>query len=188
LPAAHDYYPECPEPFLVSLARTGDRDAFAEIVRRRQSAIRNLMRRCCNDHALADDLSQQVFIQVWLNIRKLKKASAFGSWLRRLAVNVWLHHARRNDALRGAGEMTGRERAPRDPAGLDVDLDRALAELDPRVRLCVVLNYHEGMSHREVSELVGLPLGTVKSHIRNGAMQLQQSLSAYDARSTELPA
>jgi RNA polymerase sigma-70 factor (ECF subfamily) len=185
VPAARDYYPECPEPFLVSLARTGDRDAFAEIVRRRQSAIRNLMRRCCNDHALADDLTQQVFFKLWLNIRKLRNASAFSAWLRRLAINVWLHHARRNDVLRGAGEMSGRERAPNDPTGLDRDLDRALAKLDPQVRLCVVLNYSEGLSHREVAELTGMPLGTVKSHIRTGARQLQRSLSAYETSSRE---
>ena len=48
---AQDFYPECPEVFLVSLGRTGDRKAFEEIVRRRQSAVRNLMRRCCDDPA-----------------------------------------------------------------------------------------------------------------------------------------
>ena len=46
---AQDYYPDCPEPFLVSLARAGDRSAFEELVRRRQSQVRNLMRRFCND-------------------------------------------------------------------------------------------------------------------------------------------
>jgi RNA polymerase sigma-70 factor (ECF subfamily) len=45
--------------------------------------------------------------------------------------------------------------------------------------LCVVLSYHEGMSHREIAELMSIPLGTVKSHIRNGAQELQQLLSAY---------
>lgn len=180
MPAAHDYYPECPEPFLVSLARDGDRNAFAEIVRRRQSATRNLMRRFCNDHSLADDLTQQVFIKVWLGIRKIRKASAFSAWLRRLAVNVWLHHMRKRDALRAAIEMSGREHAPGDTTGLGLDLDRALAQLNPSDRLCVVLSYHEGMSHREISELTEMPLGSVKSRVRRGTRQLQQLLSAYD--------
>lgn len=176
---ARDWYPECPEAFLVSLARTGDRSAFAELVRRRQSPIRNLMRRCCNDDALADDLAQQVFLKVWLNIRKLKKAGAFGAWLKRLAVTVWLQHIRKKDALRGADELSGIELPHHDSAGIGMDLDRALATLPHTVRLCVVLSYHEGMSHREIAEATGMPLGTVKSLISRGSQRLQEMLSAY---------
>jgi RNA polymerase sigma-70 factor (ECF subfamily) len=176
---AQDYYPDCPEAFLVSLARTGDRKAFAELVQRRQSQVRNLMRRCCNDYTLADDLTQQVFLKVWLSIRKLRKASAFSGWLKRVAVSVWLQHIRKKDALGEAGEMSGSELAKNDTTGMVLDLDRALVRLSNPVRLCVVLSYNEGMSHREIAELTGLPLGTVKSHIRNGAHQLQQLLSAY---------
>jgi RNA polymerase sigma factor (sigma-70 family) len=176
---AQDYYPECPEPFLVSLARTGDRGAFGELVRRRQSMVRNLMRRCCNDYTLADDLTQQVFLKVWLSIRKLRTASAFSGWLKRVAVNVWLQHIRKKDALGGAGEITGAEVRKNDTTGMVQDLDLALMKLPSRVRLCVVLSYHEGMSHREIAELTKMPLGTVKSHIRKGALQLQQLLSAY---------
>lgn len=164
---------------LVGLARSGDRDAFEELVRRHQASIRNLMRRFCGDRTLADDLAQQVFLTVWLSLRKLKKAGAFPAWLRRVAVTVWLKQLRRKDALRGAGELAGTETAR--PARTDVgmDLDRALGRLDQRARLCVVLSYNEGMSHREIAELTGLPLGTVKSHIRSGAQQLQSLLSAY---------
>lgn len=177
---AQDYYPECPELFLVSLARTGDRKAFAEIVLRKQSSIRNLMRRCCNDYTLADDLTQQVFLKVWLGIRKLRKAVAFNGWLKRVAVTVWLQHIRKKDALGGADEMTGNETPRHDSTGMVLDLDRALVKLPDPVRLCVVLSYHEGMSHREIAKLTQIPLGTVKTHIRNGAHQLQELLSAYD--------
>ena len=167
--------------FLVSLARSGDRKAFAELVSRKQSSIRNLMRRCCNDYTLADDLTQQVFLKVWLGIRKLRKAGAFNGWLKRVAVSVWLQHIRKKDALGGAGEMTGNETPQHDTAGMVLDLDRALVKLPDKVRLCVVLSYNEGMSHSEIAKLTGMPLGTVKSHIRNGAHQLQQLLSAYGA-------
>lgn len=176
---AQDYYPDCPEAMLVSLARSGDRSAFEELVRRRQSQVRNLMRRFCNDNALADDLAQQVLMKVWLNIRKLRKVSAFNGWLKRLAVNVWLHYLRKNDALRGAGEYDGNIDAQNETPGVGMDLDRALAELPPTVRMCVVLSYNGGMSHREIAQVTEMPLGTVKTHIRNGAQQLQQILSAY---------
>ena len=180
---AQDYYPDCPEAFLVSLARTGDRKAFAELVRRRQSSIRNLMRRFCNDYTLADDLTQQVFLKVWLGIRKLKKAVAFGGWLKQVAVSVWLQHLRKKDTLKGAAEMSGLETAQQDKPGMMLDLDRALVRLPETERLCVVLSYNEGMSHGEIAKLTDMPLGTVKTHIRNGARQLRQLLSAYGGQS-----
>lgn len=176
---APDYYPDCPEAMIVSFARTGDRSAFAELVRRRQSSIRNLMRRCCSDTTLADDLAQQVFLQVWLKIRTLKKTNAFSAWLKRLAISVWLQHLRKKDALRGADELEEVEFAQHDATGVGMDLDSALATLSNPVRLCVVLSYNEGMSHTEVAEVTELPLGTVKSHIKRGTQRLRQILSAY---------
>jgi len=164
---------------LVGLARRGDREAFEELLRRRQSPVRNLMRRFCGDPALADDLAQQVFLKVWLNLRKLRRSEAFSAWLKQIAVSVWLQYLRKKDALRGAGELAGTERAQAAMNGIAMDLDHALAQLSDRERLCVVLSYNEGMSHREIAEVTELPLGTVKSHIRNGAQSLQTLLAAY---------
>jgi RNA polymerase sigma-70 factor (ECF subfamily) len=177
---AQDYYPECPEAFLVSLARAGDRKAFEALVQRRQSSIRNLMRRFSGDCALADDLAQQVFLKVWLNIRALRKPSAFSAWLRQLAVSVWLQYVRKKDALRGAGELSGTEAARRESsASVGMDLDLALATLPEAQRLPLVLSYHEGLTHSEIAEMTGSPLGTVKSQIRNGALRLREVLGAY---------
>jgi len=184
---ALDYYPDCPEAFLVIMARTGDSKAFEELVQRRQSSIRNLMRRFCGDHALADDLAQQVFLKLWLNIRRLKKPSAFGAWLRRIAVSVWLQHVRKRDALRGARELSGTETAQPAPASVGLDLDRALATLPDAERLCLVLSYHEGLTHTEIADLTHLPLGTVKSHIRIAADRLRNALSAYRGLQREQP-
>ena len=184
MPKAQDYYPRCPEAIIISLARTGDRGAFEELVRRRQSQIRNLMLRCCGDVTLADDLAQQVFLQVWLKIRALRKAGAFSSWLKRLAVNTWLQYLRKNDALRGAGELSGNEETPQDANSVGMDLDQALATLPAKVRLCVVLSYQEGMSHREIANATDTPLGTVKSHINRGSQKLQEMLSAYQDHSS----
>lgn len=168
---------------MVGFARSGDRMAFEELVRRRQSSVRNLMRRCCRDTTLADDLAQQVFLQVWLKIHTLKQINAFGGWLKRVAISVWLRHQRRNDPLHGADELTDDEAPQRDSAGLGMDLDQALATLPSAVRLCVVLSYQEGMSHGEIAELTDTPPGTVKSHILRGTKRLQQLLAAYREQS-----
>lgn len=168
-----------PEALVAALARTGDRNAFAELVRRRQSWIRNLMRQCCGDITLGDDLAQQVFLQAWRDIRQLRTPKTFGAWLKRLAINTWLQHLRKKDALRGADDPRKAELAIRETTGVRMDLERALATLSDPVRLCVVLSYYEGLSHGEIVKLIDLPLGTVKSHIRRGTQRLQQLLSAY---------
>jgi RNA polymerase sigma-70 factor (ECF subfamily) len=176
---AQDHYPHCPEAMMVGLARTGDRSAFAELVRRRQLSIRNLMRRCCSDATLADDLAQQVFLQVWLKIHTLREATAFSAWLKRLAISVWLLHRRKKDALHDADELSEVQLTQHDSTSMGMDLDRALATLSDTVRFCVVLSYQQGMTHTEIAELMDLPLGTVKSHILRGTKRLQQMLSAY---------
>jgi len=167
------------EALIVALARTGDRDAFAELVQRRQVWIRNLMRRCCGDITLADDLAQQVFLQAWKDIRRLRNPRKFGPWLKKLAVNVWLQHLRKNDALHNAVEHDDSVSSVQNTPAVAMDLDRALDALSNPERLCIVLSYHEGMTHGEIAELTHFPLGTVKSHVRRGSEHLQQLLSAY---------
>lgn len=184
MPQAHRLYTNSPEVLVVGLACNGDRDAFAELVRRRQSWIRNLMRRCCGDPTLADDLAQTVFLQAWRNIGQLRKPSGFGGWLKRLAITVWLQHLRKHDVLQDVGEFDEAAGAfhvglASDP-GIAMDLDRALATLPDSVRLCIVLSYHEGMTHGEIADSTGFPLGTVKSHIQRGVQHLRTMLSAYD--------
>ena len=174
-----DFLAKSPESVLVGLARTGNRAAFAELMTRRQAWIRNLMRRCCGDATLADDLSQQVFVQAWRSIRQLNDPDRFGPWLKRTAINMWLQHKRRNDPLRNADEHGDADLAHEDTAGVAIDLDRALATLSPDERLCIVLSYHERLTHHEIAAFTKHPLGTVKSHIRRGTKKLQERLAAY---------
>jgi RNA polymerase sigma factor (sigma-70 family) len=170
------------EVAVVVLAMNGDDAAFGELVRRRRDAIRHLLRRLTRDPALADDLAQQAFVLAWKSMRTLRSPAAFAAWLRKLAVNCWLQHARikkHEVALADAPFLEGHA-TPRVAERLD--LDAALATLPPHVRLCVVLAYSEGMSHAEISESTAIPLGTVKSHIARGAAHLRELLQAYGDR------
>ncbi len=171
------------ESVVVALAIAGDDDAYGELVRRRQSPIRELLRRLSRDSALADDLAQQAFVQAWRTIRSLKAPAAFGGWLRKLAVNVWLQHVRsrsgREKPAAGAEPAPAMDPASEPATAEQIDLDRALASLPPDVRVCIVLAYAERMSHREISDATDLPLGTVKSHIARGAARLREMLRAY---------
>jgi RNA polymerase sigma-70 factor (ECF subfamily) len=165
---------------LVMCAIAGDDNAYGELVRRRQSAIRQLLRRLCRDPALADDLAQQTFLQAWRSIHTLKSPAAFGGWLKKLAVNVWLQRARTERPWQSTDDLESIPERCADPTIAErLDLDSALATLPPDVRLCITLAYAERMSHREICEATGLPLGTVKSHITRGAARLRERLGAY---------
>ena len=180
MPVSAGHYAEGPEALVVSLAIKGDRDAFAELVRRRQVWIRTLMRRCCGDVSLADDLSQQVFMQAWRKIRQLKDETRFGAWIKRLAINEWLQYSRRNDPLGLSKDDAMLAESRADTTSVAMDLDRAMATLPGPVSLCIALSYHERLSHPEIEALTGIPIGTVKSHIRRGSARLRELLSAYD--------
>lgn len=179
---------EAAEGAVVALAMNGDDAAYGELVRRRQDAIRNMLRRLTRDPALADDLAQQAFVLAWKSIRTLKSPAAFGAWLRKLAVNCWLQQARvkRREAGSTMGPFStmvqASTAAQASTVAVRMDLDGALAALPPDARLCVVLAYSEGMSHAEISESTEMPLGTVKSHIARGAARLRELLQAYGER------
>ena len=180
MPVSSGHYSEGPEALVVSLAATGDNDAFAELVRRRQTWIRMLMRRCCGDPALADDLSQQVFLRAWRKIKQLKDPNHFGGWLKRLAINEWLQYRRKSDALLGAKSDDQIGESMTDDKSTAMDLNSVIGSLPAPVSLCIVLSYYERMSHGEIAEITEMKLGTVKSHIRRGSERLRKLLSAYD--------
>jgi len=168
------------ETVVVLLAAAGDDAAFAELVRRRQSPIRSLLRRLCGQAALADDLSQQTFLQAWQRLKTLREPAAFGGWLRQIAVNTWFSHLRQGShtAVGAAVEvMELADPGPVDPS-VALDMERLLARLKPAERVCVVLAHVEGLTHPEIATATGWPLGTVKSHVLRGTAQLRQWLQA----------
>lgn len=163
------------EATVVRLAATGDDEAFAELVRRRQSALRGLLRRLCGEAAMADDLAQQAFLAAWSQLSTLRQPGAFGGWLRQIAVNTWLAQQRRQGVqwVPLPEELVAEDAVHPDVA---VDLDRLLARLKPAERVCVVLAHVEGLSHCEIVAATGWPLGTVKSHVSRGSARLRQWL------------
>jgi RNA polymerase sigma-70 factor (ECF subfamily) len=170
------------EASVVALAATGDDKAFRELVRRRQGMVRGLLRRFSGDAALADDLAQEAFLLMWRNLSRLESPAAFGGWMKRIVVTTWLQHARKARLPMEAIEEAGGVAAPAEGDTADrLDLDRALTTLKPAERLCVVLCYNEGMSHAEIAQSTGLPLGTVKSHVTRGAERLRRALGGTEA-------
>jgi RNA polymerase sigma-70 factor, ECF subfamily len=175
---------EAPEAAVVVLAAAGDDSAFAELVARHQGRIRPLLRRLAGDPTAADDLAQQVFVTAWQRLRDLRSPGAFEGWIRRIAVTTWLQEVRRRGVFLEesleAGELVADDRQSLGGAPERMDLERGLSRLSPPQRLCVVLAYAEGMTHIEIVEATGLPLGTVKSHLTRGAARLRALLALED--------
>ncbi len=167
------------ETVLIALARTGDTPAFGEIIKRYQNRVRNFMRRLCNHPDLADDLAQQVFLRAWKSIGQLRSPEAFYGWLKKIMVSIWLEDVRRNKLEFADCDESERLEAYNSFAGAKIDLDAALAQLSPPMRICVVLAYNEGLSHQEISDVTDIPLGTVKSNISRGSSKLRILLSDY---------
>lgn len=167
------------DPLVIALACAGDARAFAEIVARRHPRVRKFMYHLCRSPSLGDDLAQQVFLTAWRSLKQLRSAAAFDGWLKRIMVTTWLEDVRRRK-LAYAPELDAEQMGFYSETTAErLDLDAALALLPPEVRLCVVLAYNDGLSHREIVALTGLPLGTVKSHISRGAARLRETLAAY---------
>lgn len=170
------------EAALIVAAQARDQAAFGELVKRRQGWARALLRRMCSNAAEADDLAQEAFIKAWERLRDLETPAAFPGWFRRIAVTTFLMAKRRQRAvfeeIDDASPVASEESTPEAAAGAKIDLERALARLSDAERLCVTLNHGEGLSHSEIVEMTGLPLGTVKSHVLRGTEKLRRMLEA----------
>lgn len=167
------------EPVVIALACGRNIHAFTEVVRRYQNRVRSFMHRLCNRPDMAEDLAQQVFMKVWKTIHQLKDPGAFSGWLHAVMVSIWLEEVRRRklDAAEWDDSMSLEAQA--EVPGKRIDLDAALAQLSPAMRLCLVLAYNNGLSHQEIADLTGIPLGTVKTNISRGAAKMRNLLSDY---------
>jgi RNA polymerase sigma factor (sigma-70 family) len=169
-----------------------DRHAFAELVRRHQSSVRACLRKLtAGNHALADDLAQETFLLAWRNLKSFRQEAAFSTWLYRIATNCWLADARkRKEALLGdaaddaadedmaaaLGEVVADHAAS---STLALDLERAMATLSEGERAAIVQCYHNDLTHEEAAYVLGMPVGTVKTHILRGKQKLKLALAAW---------
>jgi RNA polymerase sigma factor (sigma-70 family) len=172
-----------------------DRGAFAELVRRHQSAIRSVLRRLTRgDLGLADDLAQECFLHAYLSLASFRGEAVFRTWLYRIACNLYFQHRRRAQAVidAGAQELQPPEDAEATPefsarsAGdLAIDIGRAMGVLSDAEREAIVCCYFADLSHGEAATTLGLPLGTVKSHLLRARQKLRVALGDWRSVSQE---
>ena len=161
-----------------------DRDAFGELVLRHQSAVRRFLRHLTGgDHATADDLTQETFVRAYRNLARHRGDSSFATWLLGIAHN--LHRNARRKAARFVAppdETLADETTPSPARSSDLrhDLAAALRSLSGDEQTAIHLFYQQGLSHPEIAEVVGWPLGTVKTHLARGKEKLRHLLAAWN--------
>lgn len=161
-----------------------DREAFAELVRRHQSAVRRFLRSLTHpDQALADDLAQDTFVQAYRSLARYRREAGFSTWLLGIAHNHWRNERRRIRPLPlESAHLDAQEPAPAAANASDLrqDLDAALRQLAPDEQTALHLCYRQGLSHTEISAVLGWPLGTVKTHVLRGKEKLRLLLASWN--------
>lgn len=163
-----------------------DRAAFAELVRRHQSPVRTVLRRLARgDQGLADDLAQDTFILAWRNIRHFRFEARFSTWLYRIAINAWRSDARKKrellldaDDAEPLLDSIADEDLP--DIAARVDLERAMTALSEGERAAIAACYYADLSHEEAAQALGIPVGTVKTHVLRGKAKLRARLAGKD--------
>ena len=174
------------DQYLVALA-VGSQDtaAFGELVRRHQSHVRNFLRKLTRDFTLADDLAQDCFLHAWDKLQTYSGKGSFIGWLLKVAYTTFLQSQRKSkryaEILDEAGQVAENESRSYTEASDEVsDLDKLLAVLTEEERAVMIMSYACGLSHREIGEATGMPVGTVKSVIFRGKEKIRTSFDIKD--------
>lgn len=166
-------------PDVLEGCRGGDRIAQRSLYESLHCQVYRLMVRIVGWQD-AEDVTQQVFLQVFRQMDQFAGHSKFETWLYRLAMNEALQHLRKERRWKHQPlthePMSRNNREDEQTEGKDV-LEQALARLEPELRSLFVLREVEGLSYREIAETMGIPEGTVGSRLNRARRELQQHLA-----------
>ncbi|MGO9343836.1 MAG: sigma-70 family RNA polymerase sigma factor [Acidimicrobiales bacterium] len=178
------------DPALVVLIGRWHQEALAEVYRRHGSAVYGLARRVVGSNTLAEEVTQDVFVDLWRRPERFDpERGALRTFLLTRA------HGRAVDIIRSEAARSAREeKSVRETVASGYDLDRyawdlavadrvkiAVESLPGEERRAIEMAYFDGRTYREVAAMLGEPEGTIKSRIRSGLRRLRESLSAQGA-------
>ena len=171
---------------LTQAASSVDMTAFEELYARHSRRVYSLCLRMTANTAEAEDLAQEVFIQLYRKVGSFRGESQFTTWLHRLTVNqVLMHFRRRGVRMEQTTEdgdvpqqtVKGTENHLQMPVVDRIALDKAVSQLPPGYRSVFVLHDVEGHEHEEVARLLGCSVGTSKSQLHKARMKLRMLLT-----------
>ena len=190
-------YAKADDRALASLAVQGRETAFRELLSRYERPVFSLVYRMVRDRSLAEDLSQEAFIRAFKAIDSYNPAYRFSNWIFKIANNHTIDHLRRRKldviSLDGSPHATTAQEEERtafvlasddeSPAAyvehkeLGSQIERAIGELRPEYRSVILLRHMEGYTYEEIAEVMGVPLGTVKTYLHRARAELKDLLA-----------
>ena len=182
---------------VVARSRDGDETAYRELIRRYERPVFSLIFRMVRDREIAEDLSQETFIKVLNAIATYRPEFKFSSWVFKIANNTAIDHLRRREldtlSLEGSPHAATPEAmeatalqlgtgvaSPLDDVAsreLGGEIEAAINRLRPEYRSCILLRHVEGRAYEEIADILGLPLGTVKTYIHRARNELRVMLA-----------
>ncbi len=183
---------------LIARAVSGDDGAFAALVRRHTDLVYTVVLRVVGNEADADDVTQEAFVRAHRALGRFRGDSKFSSWLYRIAVNRALTHLQKKKRRGTSVELDESPYVEAAVAGervvdpesfvLNEEMRRQVREaveaLPPRYRAVVTLFYLEERSYKEVAEILGIPLGTLKTHLHRSRALLKEILVSRGTETT----
>ena len=175
---------------LTQASAEGDMTAFEELYLRHNRRVYSLCLRMTQNQSEAEDLAQDVFVQLFRKVGSFRGESAFTTWLHRMTVNQVLMHFRKKkvrDERSSEDEETpdraepGTENPNAMPVVDRIALDNAIKQLPPGYRTTFVLHDIEGYEHEEVARIMGCSVGTSKSQLHKARMKLRTLLKRQSA-------
>jgi RNA polymerase sigma-70 factor, ECF subfamily len=172
-----------PDSALVALTRSGNANAFEELVRRHQVTIFRIALRMLGDVRDAEDASQEAFLQAWRALPGFRSQSAFSTWIYRIVTNrcLNLQRARRPSQTLLWDQESG-EPGPEEEAEARhrlLVLREAILELTPEQRAVFVLRHLEGCAYEEIVQILGISLAAVKSRLHRARLELAGVLGEW---------
>ena len=173
-------------PAALTRAQAGDHDAFAELIERHEDMVYSLAYHFFHDRSRAEEIAQDVFLQLYRSLATIETESHLLFWLRQVTTRRCIDQARRtrlravnlDEAMeQNATELRVAAR-PGDPF-LDRRLKKLVEELPDTQRAVVTLRYQEDLDPSEICRIIGLPVNTVKSHLHRALQALRRKLEKH---------
>lgn len=182
------------DSYWIEQALAGSQEAFTRLLESYQRPVFSVIVRMVRDPALAEDLTQETFVKAFRALASFERERKFSSWLFTIAHHTTIDHVRRKQlptvSLEGTDpDQEGPSRFENLAVATDAspeedlahreladDLEDALGRLRPEYAEVIVLRFQQSLSYDEISEITGLPLGTVKTHLYRARKALAEAL------------
>lgn len=176
--------PTSAEQQLILEAKRGSHRAYQRLVERHMKRTYNIAFSFVGDHDAAEDIAQDVFIKVHSALTSFRGEAEFGTWIYRITTNLALNYLKQRkrketrtvDAMDAAAETLGSHDNHTEDADRRFHIERALHELPTLQRAVVILRHLDGLSTRQVSEILKCSEGTVKTHLFRGLKKMRTKL------------